>query len=425
MASAIPLLIEFGQSPWYDNLTRALADGGLQKLIDTHGIRGVTSNPTIFEKAMACRHRLRRATAARSPRPAGRPSTAYWDLVTTDIEHAADVLRPIYDRSTAPTASYRSRSPPISRTTPPGTVRPGEGAVGAHRPPERDDQDPGHARGHARDHPDAGRGNQRQRHPDLQPRALPAGDRRVPRRTRTARRRRRRHLTPRVGRVVLREPGRHRDRSPAPRRTRAAGQGRGRQRQARVPAVPRRSSSGARWENLVAPSARACSGRCGRRRRRRTRPTPPRSTSTSSSAPTRSTRWRRLRSTCSPRATTTCAPTRSPKTSTVPRQVIADLAGRGCRLRRRHRHPRARRRRVVREVVPRRARHAREEGRGASSSRVGRRTGRRRRAQVLGEVGGLGVRVQAARVGHHVGRHAGERLPVANRAPRCLSTASR
>ena len=34
MASAIPRLIEFGQSPWYDNLTRALATGGLQTLID-------------------------------------------------------------------------------------------------------------------------------------------------------------------------------------------------------------------------------------------------------------------------------------------------------------------------------------------------------------------------------------------------------
>ena len=34
MGSAIPLLPEFGQSPWYDNLTRALATGGLQKLIE-------------------------------------------------------------------------------------------------------------------------------------------------------------------------------------------------------------------------------------------------------------------------------------------------------------------------------------------------------------------------------------------------------
>ena len=53
MTGAIARLLEFGQSPWYDNLTRALATGGLRVLVEEHGIRGVTSNPTIFEKAMA------------------------------------------------------------------------------------------------------------------------------------------------------------------------------------------------------------------------------------------------------------------------------------------------------------------------------------------------------------------------------------
>jgi transaldolase len=96
MASAIPLLIEFGQSPWYDNLTRAVATGGLKQLMDVHGIRGVTSNPTIFEKAMASGNdydaQLREVTAAGASTEA-----AYWDLVTRDIENAADVLRPLYD----------------------------------------------------------------------------------------------------------------------------------------------------------------------------------------------------------------------------------------------------------------------------------------------------------------------------------------
>ena len=100
MASAIPLLVEFGQSPWYDNLTRALATGGLQKLIDTHDMRGVTSNPTIFEKAMAegddYDAQLRDVTADGATTEA-----AYWDLVTSDIENAADVLRPVYDRLAA------------------------------------------------------------------------------------------------------------------------------------------------------------------------------------------------------------------------------------------------------------------------------------------------------------------------------------
>ena len=49
----VRLYEEFGQSPWYDNLTRELIlDGGLAALV-ADGIRGVTSNPTIFDKAMA------------------------------------------------------------------------------------------------------------------------------------------------------------------------------------------------------------------------------------------------------------------------------------------------------------------------------------------------------------------------------------
>jgi transaldolase len=95
MASAIKRLIEFGQSPWYDNLTRALATGGLRALVDEQGIRGVTSNPTIFEKAMASGGdydaQLREAAAGSSS------VETYWDLVTTDIGHAADLLRPHYD----------------------------------------------------------------------------------------------------------------------------------------------------------------------------------------------------------------------------------------------------------------------------------------------------------------------------------------
>jgi transaldolase len=97
MPSAIKQLIGFGQSPWYDNLTRALATGGLQSLVDEHGIRGVTSNPTIFEKAMASGSdydaQLREVTRAGAS-----ALEAYWDLVTTDIGDAADVLRPHYEK---------------------------------------------------------------------------------------------------------------------------------------------------------------------------------------------------------------------------------------------------------------------------------------------------------------------------------------
>jgi len=95
--SPIARLIEYGQSPWYDNLTRQLiAGGGLAQLMDEDGIRGVTSNPTIFEKAMASGEGYDEQLAglARAKTPA---DSIYWELVLDDIRHAADLLRPTYD----------------------------------------------------------------------------------------------------------------------------------------------------------------------------------------------------------------------------------------------------------------------------------------------------------------------------------------
>ena len=123
MTSSIKRLIEFGQSPWYDNLTRALATGGLATLVDEHGIRGVTSNPTIFEKAMASGNdydaQLREVTAAGAVAPrrvlgSGRPPTS---------RHATDILRPHYEAWDGTTVSSRWRFRPTSRTTPPARSR--------------------------------------------------------------------------------------------------------------------------------------------------------------------------------------------------------------------------------------------------------------------------------------------------------------
>jgi transaldolase len=86
-----------GQSPWIDNLTRAgIRSGQLQSLVD-RGVRGVTSNPTIFQKAISgsadydeqFRSLLRNHTV----------DSAYWELVFQDIGDALAVLRPLYDQS--------------------------------------------------------------------------------------------------------------------------------------------------------------------------------------------------------------------------------------------------------------------------------------------------------------------------------------
>lgn len=87
-----------GQSVWLDYIRRQfIEDGGLQRVVD-EGVRGVTSNPSIFEKAIAGSSDY---DAAMKPLVDAGKSTAeiYDALVIEDIQRAADVLRPIYDES--------------------------------------------------------------------------------------------------------------------------------------------------------------------------------------------------------------------------------------------------------------------------------------------------------------------------------------
>lgn len=95
MSNAVARLNDLGQSPWYDNLTRSLVrDGELAALIANDGIRGVTSNPTIFEKAMAEGIGYDEQLLELADLPI---EAIYWKLVETDIAGAADLLRPVYD----------------------------------------------------------------------------------------------------------------------------------------------------------------------------------------------------------------------------------------------------------------------------------------------------------------------------------------
>jgi transaldolase len=101
MTSAIARLNDFGQSPWYDNLTRPLVTGGgLQQLIDDDGIRGVTSNPTILDKAMgegaAYDEELKQCAAEGLS-----IEESYWRLVLGDVGHAADLFAPLYQSTGA------------------------------------------------------------------------------------------------------------------------------------------------------------------------------------------------------------------------------------------------------------------------------------------------------------------------------------
>ena len=89
---------ELGQSIWLDFIRRSfITSGELQELIDT-GLRGITSNPSIFEKAIV--DSADYDVQLHSLVGQGRPLDAiYQALVIEDIQRAADLLRPVYDRS--------------------------------------------------------------------------------------------------------------------------------------------------------------------------------------------------------------------------------------------------------------------------------------------------------------------------------------
>ena len=87
-----------GQSIWYDNISRGLIEsGGLQDLIDL-GVSGLTSNPTIFEKAISGSTDYDDAILGMAGDNKSASET-FEALAVEDIRAAADLLRPIYDRT--------------------------------------------------------------------------------------------------------------------------------------------------------------------------------------------------------------------------------------------------------------------------------------------------------------------------------------
>ena len=90
---------KLGQSPWLDFIERGLVSSGeLLRMVSEDGIKGVTSNPTIFEKAISGGREYDEQFQAIAARGAG-VMEAYKEVVTEDIRNAADVLRPVYDTS--------------------------------------------------------------------------------------------------------------------------------------------------------------------------------------------------------------------------------------------------------------------------------------------------------------------------------------
>ena len=101
-----------GQAVWLDNISRALVeDGALERLIAEDGLTGVTSNPTIFEKAIGGSERydepLRRAAEAGLD-----ARETFFEVAIADIRDAADLLRGVFDSTSGADGYVSFELPP-------------------------------------------------------------------------------------------------------------------------------------------------------------------------------------------------------------------------------------------------------------------------------------------------------------------------
>jgi transaldolase len=92
-------LHELGQSLWLDNVTRALLDSGtLQKYIDELSVTGLTSNPTIFNKAIE-NSKSYDADISRAAPSAKSREDLFFELALADLTRAADLFKPVFERT--------------------------------------------------------------------------------------------------------------------------------------------------------------------------------------------------------------------------------------------------------------------------------------------------------------------------------------
>src|SRR4051812_40078448 len=98
----------FGQSIWLDFIDRKfIADGKLKSLIDDDGIRGVTSNPAIFEKAISSSDQYDSDIATLS-KEAGTTEEIFFGLAIKDIQNACDLFEDLYNEEVVGADGYVS-----------------------------------------------------------------------------------------------------------------------------------------------------------------------------------------------------------------------------------------------------------------------------------------------------------------------------
>lgn len=101
MSASNPLvaLHTLGQSFWWDQLSRReIQDGSVARMRDENGMRGITSNPAIFQKSLTDGD-VYDADAARLFAEGLDTEAVFWRLAVADIQRACDILRPVFDES--------------------------------------------------------------------------------------------------------------------------------------------------------------------------------------------------------------------------------------------------------------------------------------------------------------------------------------
>ena len=180
MTDALKRLSEEGVAIWLDDLSRKrITSGNLAELIDQQHVVGVTTNPSIFQKAISGGDGYDQQLADLAARKVT-VEEAIRMITTADVRDAADILRPVFDATGGQDGRVSIEVDPRLAHNTQRDGRRGQAAGLAGGPSQHPHQDPGHQGGPPGDHRDHRPRHQRQRHADLLAGALPRGHGRLP-----------------------------------------------------------------------------------------------------------------------------------------------------------------------------------------------------------------------------------------------------
>ena len=205
----VKTLENHGQAIWLDFLARGfVAKGDLKALIDTDGVKGVTSNPSIFEKAIGSSDEYDGAIGKALQKGDRSVADLFEAVAIEDIQNAADVLRPVYDRLDGADGFVSLEVSPYLAMDTKGTIAEAERLWKDVKRQNLMVKVPATPEGSAGDRASDRRRHQHQHHAAVLASGLSRGGRGLHRGSRKIRRQGRRSLACRQRRELLRQPHR-------------------------------------------------------------------------------------------------------------------------------------------------------------------------------------------------------------------------